>query len=805
MIYCKEFFRSTQSVRVTMRRVFDGYFFSKRKCYRMLRVFGIALLIFLLSPVVSSAYLLKDEERGTTLSIFGLGMVRLNYAFVDGDDIAFESSDDGFAEEFDTQEFLSFAVNGILFHDYALEGELKYNQDDDPDWNFRFKLSRDENYLIFGDQPNIFSEPYFTRFSNPFRGLTLHVESENFGVTTFAAITKGTSEKEEISPDGTSGPYLLKSIPVVPGSDIVTLEVRNRNDQTEVVEVLPQERNVDYTIDYDTGEISFAEAVDTETFRGNPIVIVVTYRSEEESASFRTALTGTRATVSLTQWASVGVTYVSEFDRDPTVSDGFDSRQEVYGIDGTFKLGEATTLTTEYAFSQDHQPDEDGVENVRQAFQTVLDGAVGEKFEFYGKYRLAERDFLTFANSDIDPDEQKLELSGNYAFLQNHLLTVGYSFLQDNLPKDAETPTTTTHRPYIEWEANIREHTEVFSKYEYIQTTDDQSPEETDKQTHIFLVGGVQEFPDVPALKKLVLKGEYQLSDFTDYTDDEEDTLTHQVGLRARTEPAKDVAAWVEQKERLIHDKNLNKNTERQDISEIGLELDRWERFSMQSKYQYRSSHDLLLEKRSSERHTVILSSKYQPFSLLKATGKFELSDEKFFETDDLDESSYQTVNVEGRLLFTPKKDLTARLRYEYERSEDVDDAELETREDETEFRVNYAFDHRKTRLTGVIKIERDLLESPPTPRTKTRTITYFISGARQLTDRWDILAQYKREVVDIAADNVREDILAEIGYSAGRFLKFVGGYQHSDFQDDDNYGSDYTANSIYIKLIGKL
>lgn len=196
---------------------------------------------------VSFGYLLKDEKRGTNLSIFGLGMVRFNYAIVDGDVTGFEESDDGFAEGFDTQEFLSLALNGILFRDYALEGEVKYNQDDDPDWNFYIKLSRDENHLIFGDQPDIFSEPYFSRYTNPFRGLTLHLETKRLGITTFGAVTRGALGKEEIVPDGTSGPYLLEKPPIVPGSEIVTLEVRNRNDQNQVIEVIPQDRNVDYT------------------------------------------------------------------------------------------------------------------------------------------------------------------------------------------------------------------------------------------------------------------------------------------------------------------------------------------------------------------------------------------------------------------------------------------------------------------------------------------------------------------------------------------------------------------------------
>ncbi|MBD3305615.1 hypothetical protein GF339_04480 [candidate division KSB3 bacterium] len=803
-------------------------FSTPRPLLAILLLIGV-LLCAGLWPSSAGGYLLKDEKRGTNLSIFGLGMIRLNYADVDGDTLGFEESDEGFAEEFDTQEFLSFAVNGILFRDYALEGKLRYNQDDDPDWNFRFKLSRDENYFIFGDQTEIFSDLYFTRYTSPFRGATLHLQSDRLGITTFGAFTRGESEQEEIVPDGTSGPYTLDRLPVVPGSEIVTIEIRNQNDPNEVLDVIPQTRNVDYTIDYDTGEITFVSPIDSETFQGDPQVIVVTYRSEEDSSSFRTAITGARATVMPTSWVQLGATYVSEFDRDPTLSDGFDRRQDIYSLDSTFTLGDAITFTTEYALSQDSGDTED-TDDSPKAVLATLNARLGEKFDLTGKYHLTERDFLTFANPDLDPDEQELQLVGKYSYRTNHSIEMGYRFVQDNQPRDPDDPRTTTHRPYLAWNAFVREHTELYAKYEYLQTQDDLDPEETDAQTHAFLLGGIQEFLDVPVLNTVVLRGEYERTDDEDFTNQDPDTTTHQARVRGLAKLAPDLTTYVEQRERLIRDHDLNDNTERQDISEIGIDFDRWEKFSIESKYQYRVTHDLLLDEKESQRHTFSVSSTYHPFTALQGFGKFEIRDETWYalqdepledapeeplidpteglpldESIDTDDRSAQGITFEGRLLYTPIKDLSARIRYEYDYTEDAAVSTAKTREDETEFRLNYAFDNRRNRLTAVYKIERDLLEAPPTPETNSRTRTYFVSAARQLSDRWDMLAQYKREVVDQSDENYREDVLAELGYEVGRFIKFVGGYQHSIFRDDEASENDYTAHSIYLKLIGKL
>ncbi len=775
----------------------------------------LSLLVGLtLIPEISQAYIFEDEQRGTELSIFGLGMLRFNQSTIAGNATGFEESDNGFLEGFDTRGFLSLTANGTIFHNYGLEGFVRYDREDVPDWNFLLTLSREKNFLSFGDQPLIFSESYFPRYSNPFRGLTLHLESEKLGITTYGAITRGESKKDHLTPDGTSGPYRLESTPVVPGSEIITMEVHNRNDANQVIEKIPKKRNVDYIIDYDEGKITFAEPIDPETFRGDSIVIVVIYRSEEESSAFRTATTGARATVSPTDRIQFGVTYTSEFDRTPDLAQAFDVRQDIYSVDGTFRLGDSLRLRTEYAVSQDHQnPENDD----HQAFLVTLDGVIAEKFDLKSRFHRTERGFLTFANADIEPEEQELDVVGRYQFLPNQTLETGYSFFQDNIPHDPTVPTLTTHRPHIGWNASIREHSTLFSRYEFIKNSDDSAVRKTDDHSHVFLVGGTQEWINVPALKKVLLRGEYELTDFEDDTDQKSDTLSHQVGVRAQAEPWRNVACYAEQRERFIRDKDLGKGTERQDISELGVNLGYWQRFSIKTKYQYRTDHDLLLAIRTTTRHILNISSDYQPFEALKAYGKFEWRDESFSkpETPGLipasgellpnNESSSQTMVLEGRLVYIPQKNLTFQLRYEYDDGIDTMESRTKTMEDETEFRVNYAFDQRRSRVTGSVLIERDLLDAPPTPEAKTRTTTYFLSGARQITDRWDVLAQYKREMVELDADNYREDILGEIGYELGRFIKVTGGYQYSDFQDRDDTTKNYNAHSVFIRLIGKL
>ncbi len=754
------------------------------------------------SPV--DAYVWQDEKGGSNVSIFGLGMVRLNYASVGGDDGAFDSSDAGFAEGVDTDEFASFTANGTLFHHYGLEGFLKYDKAENPDLNFLFTLSRDEHYLSFGDQSDMFVENYFSRYVSPFRGVTLHAETDHVSATTYGALARGSVEKDEIPADGTSGPYQLEHLPVVPGSELIILEVRNHNDPKQTVERIAQTRNEDYTIDYDSGDIRFRDPVERETFRGDSILIVVIYRSEERSSSFSAATGGGSVTVSPVEWVSVGATYVTEFDKEPSFADGADARQQIYGVNTTLNMSDALKTSVEYAVSQDRQ---NPANTSHQAWRATANGQLGDHVEVRGTFHRTEQDFLTFANPDVSPNEQELDVMGKYTFLAAHSVEIGYYMFQDNIPRSASEPTLTTHNPYIAYDATIREHTKLFSRYEFLQNRDDLTLKDVDDYANIFLIGGAHDFQNVPALKKLTLRTEYERNDFEDCTDQEADTITHQASARAETEPFEQTTLYAQQRERWIQDKATNDYTERQDISEIGAKLASWERLSISSSYEYRAHRDLLADTLKSERHTAMFGAEYQPFEALDAYGKVEFRQETSYpdQTDDAEDYSSEGLTMTGRLAYNPFKDLTMRLTYELDQEKETDSDAMRTLEDETEFRVNYAVNQRKTRFTGSLLMERDLLDAPPTPEANTRTLTYFFSATQQMNDSFDALAQYKREQVDIDADNYREDMLGEVGWQTSRFIKAALGYQYSIFTDRYAPETDYIAHSVYLRLIGKL
>jgi hypothetical protein len=132
---------------------------------------------------------------------------------------------------------------------------------------------------------------------------------------TFVGANVAPSVMDEITPDGTTGPYRLSHPPVIPGSESVRIESRDPADGRTNSEKR-RTRIVDYGIDYVSGEIVFREPV-TEASAGNDVVIVVEYQKQRPrrmASLIGPTIYGARATTRLSPRAVVGATLVSQVE-----------------------------------------------------------------------------------------------------------------------------------------------------------------------------------------------------------------------------------------------------------------------------------------------------------------------------------------------------------------------------------------------------------------------------------------------------------------------------------------------------------
>jgi uncharacterized repeat protein (TIGR01451 family) len=169
--------------------------------------------------------------------------------------------------------------------------------------------------------------------------------------------------------------YFLSHQDVIEGSEQVTLLVRDQNTGL-LLERQPQQRNVDYTLQYLQGRLYFNRPVSSiagastligpNALAGNPIIIQVDY--ETRGAGGNTGTIAARAKQRLADGrVTVGATYVS--DQQATTD------YQLGGVDAEVKLS-AARLVAEYAHTQGAdsmvlESNDGGVTYTRRALSAV--------------------------------------------------------------------------------------------------------------------------------------------------------------------------------------------------------------------------------------------------------------------------------------------------------------------------------------------------------------------------------------------------------------------------------------------------
>ena len=122
-----------------------------------------------------------------------------------------------------------------------------------------------------------------TSYNRKLTGLKAEYIGDNLQVLGFAAETNQGFVKDEIAAEGLSGPYRLSNDRILPQSEEITVETRDRVRPDIVLETKTLVRFLDYTLDYFTGELIFRLPVDATDADFNPNVIIVDYETSEDA------------------------------------------------------------------------------------------------------------------------------------------------------------------------------------------------------------------------------------------------------------------------------------------------------------------------------------------------------------------------------------------------------------------------------------------------------------------------------------------------------------------------------------------
>lgn len=217
----------------------------------------------------------------------------------------------------------------------------------------------DKSSALWGNYNTALTDTEFAQFSRTLYGGMVDFESTSttrFGepdtkLIIFSAEAQQRAAHNEFT--GTGGSlYYLKHKDVVEGSDKVRVEVRDKITGL-VLSMEEMDESSDYEIDYSNGRIVFFNSISSTSesssivsahlLDGNPVYVVVDYEYEAED-DYDKGTVGGRVQQSITDYVSLGATYVEEKQAKQTY--------QLEGVDAVVHLGKNVKLTAAYAESE---------------------------------------------------------------------------------------------------------------------------------------------------------------------------------------------------------------------------------------------------------------------------------------------------------------------------------------------------------------------------------------------------------------------------------------------------------------------
>ena len=204
------------------------------------------------------------------------------------------------------------------------------------------KLERRQFVALFGDYDTGLSVTELAQYQRRFNGVQVNYRGAHVSYNAFAADNAQAFRRVELAGNGTSGIYRLGDSDILPNSETIRIETRDRFDASEVLTTTTLSRFVDYTIDYLRGTLTFRRPVASRDESFNPLIIVAEYETASAAVDNRHA--GGRAAVhTADRNLELGATYISEGQLNGT--------GELVGSDVRWQVTDATELRAEYADS----------------------------------------------------------------------------------------------------------------------------------------------------------------------------------------------------------------------------------------------------------------------------------------------------------------------------------------------------------------------------------------------------------------------------------------------------------------------
>ena len=781
-------------------------------------IIAIVALAFSLSCFQKSGVKTEPPVKDK-LYLMGIGMLRLNWASVKGNEIRFRYSDLGLPADFSTRERASFMVDGTMNHgEYAISGHLDYDPENritEPPLDFLLTVGNEKEYMSLGDQRmGVFLDSVFSRYYHPFRGGILGKKSEHAGVEVLAGVSRGEAGIEEFPADAGVGPYYLNESPILRGSENVLLLTRSSSNPGLEINQTPMVRNRDYYIDYDRGAIIFNSPLFGIDAMGNPVWVRVVYQFESLAGRFTRDVLGVRAFAAPWEFIKFNLSYIADADATLSLGKAWDNRRGIFTL-GVNVDSRPLTFFGEFSLSSERQ----------QKDQNGFFG--GGILNFSRQLRLffnawsINADFPLFANQQLKYGYSLYQIFPAYAerniFLSPFQFTrnIGaelYPFSLASLAIDEQEA-----HAFLEWESkpfvlsggwgekqslasDLRtrtfyvssflkgEKTKAWGKIE-LDSDFDEPRITKDAVIRDFLLGGRQRLWS-GAKGAAFFQADYSGQTFSDRLDLARDTIGHSASLLLEYLTGSEGVFVSYQKELL--EENPGKRLLDADIYEAGIRRHIGKNFFIDSRFRREISDQ---EEMNMENNILSLGGGVET-ARFRAMGRYE------FQLN-------QNNGREGRrrlwslfLFGSPLKDMSLSLNYYKQIGQDIAPVSLQERsEEQLNFRLLWRA-RQWLSLYSQWRYDTNFEEYPPFDGIQSNSLASVQGVKVTFSRKLEFLANYKLLRIWGPIENRKETLAAEIGYLLQRHVRVGLGAEVIDYRDRQLAGADYNSTVGYFKLV---
>jgi uncharacterized repeat protein (TIGR01451 family) len=147
------------------------------------------------------------------------------------------------------------------------------------------RLDRGRSYFLFGDFETENRQGGLASYTRKLTGVKVHLENAKGDFVSVTGARPDTSFARDVFPGGALGFAQLSHGEVLPGSETVVIEVRDRRNPEVIISRESLIRSVDYNLDSATGEVFFLRPISSFDFSFNLVQVVATYEYRTDSMS----------------------------------------------------------------------------------------------------------------------------------------------------------------------------------------------------------------------------------------------------------------------------------------------------------------------------------------------------------------------------------------------------------------------------------------------------------------------------------------------------------------------------------------